>query len=1100
MRLLLAIAFLLAAVTAPAATRVALVSTCGGEAGQNVLALAEVELSARQDIVLVERREVERVLEEQKLMRCGLSEAAQAVAAGRFLGVQVFACLETVPGEKDALGLVVFDAATGVVLCNDSLPRGDVKKSSVTVVAAVQMGCQKLQHSLGALTTLCIVSIRNADLPRELDSWCEAVGLLLNRRLVESPEVAVLDRKHLQEINRERELSSSFSDLLGSLVQVDLEIAQTSAKGEVRATATMKVGQGKSIGKVVVNKRERNGKELAQSLLAEIAKTLRVKPPAAAPDPAGEAEQFMREAEFLGAQGEPASELRIAAAPAALSAGEAAVALQPNDRSLRWRLARLYGQRAEDTAASESIPLTAVLDAAMRCADLSLTVQREALEQTGKPQGDPPSFMDISLWQQIIPRAQQEGSEIRDRIAQLQQACRTMAVDLLLPYTAKQNTDWRGQETFGNRLEITLREIEEFGSTPTVWRTLISDYFPVWLKGLERDPMRMAWTRTDARIMARLCCYARGVARWTIPHLDGWRWPDQEYEGLRPLFAAMQKHMDPGVRAYGLIGELALDERFGRASADERERRFGEIQQFLRKEMIKPSREKESRYRNIAYGAELDLIDLICTDAEARRKKYGELFDFMIAQRHMAYFPIRVATDPFAHTFRQYFATRGGPYAIGADVFPRVSAGWGPEEYPILVANGQRALQLFKEGNYGNARLTEFTYEEGSFDRELVMWQAPIFKARPELAPSQPQQWARAELVFDGPAHHVKQLIVAQVNEASVLAVARTGDDDARLVRIRVSDHQAEFLPARVACTSLLTCATIYSSTVYTGTTDNGLLALPTRGEGAEALTGKSGLPDDHIESVAALDGKLYVALNGGYIVARDLLTAVSDTVVSCRRKEKRSPLDGQQPAIDVWKMLADPPRHRVLFIADVPDKECFPLLGLWQIETKTGQVRQVMGLHRRPYWMGNPSPPQLLIHFSYFTALGVCPAPPTGVVAFDPATDRGQLLYGWTGGRGKAKVESAGADLPATECVAVPLYMESPLAIVNGWLWHQTGCISPDGMEGGVYPQLTREGRSFAPRWRWLQPLPDGRQVLAADANSLWLVELSSKPAKDSH
>src|ERR1017187_4451476 len=98
---LLAVGGVSSATRLHAATTVALVSTCGGQAGQDVLALAETALSAEADIVLVERREVERVLREQELMHCGLSEAGQAVAAGRLLGVQVFASLGTVPDGKE---------------------------------------------------------------------------------------------------------------------------------------------------------------------------------------------------------------------------------------------------------------------------------------------------------------------------------------------------------------------------------------------------------------------------------------------------------------------------------------------------------------------------------------------------------------------------------------------------------------------------------------------------------------------------------------------------------------------------------------------------------------------------------------------------------------------------------------------------------------------------------------------------------------------------------------------------------------------------------------------------------------------------------------
>ena len=108
--LLFTLLFVLLAGHLHAATRVALVSTCGGKAGEELLTLAVVKLSAGPGIEVLERRNVERVLDEQKLLRCGRSEAAPALVVGRILGVEVFASLETVAGEKDARGLVVYDA------------------------------------------------------------------------------------------------------------------------------------------------------------------------------------------------------------------------------------------------------------------------------------------------------------------------------------------------------------------------------------------------------------------------------------------------------------------------------------------------------------------------------------------------------------------------------------------------------------------------------------------------------------------------------------------------------------------------------------------------------------------------------------------------------------------------------------------------------------------------------------------------------------------------------------------------------------------------------------------------------------------------------
>ena len=197
---------------ANAHTRVALVSTCGGEAGQNVLALADVALSAETNIVLVERRDVERVLQEQNLMHCGLSEAGQAVAAGQLLGVQVFASLETVPDQKEALGLVVFDAATGLVLWDSVLSGTNAEVAAVEADAAVEASCEKRQRPAGSLTRVCILSVRNVDLPRQFDSSCQSVGSILQRQLVRSPSLAVLERQHLENVNKERLLPRRRSD------------------------------------------------------------------------------------------------------------------------------------------------------------------------------------------------------------------------------------------------------------------------------------------------------------------------------------------------------------------------------------------------------------------------------------------------------------------------------------------------------------------------------------------------------------------------------------------------------------------------------------------------------------------------------------------------------------------------------------------------------------------------------------------------------------------------------------------------------------------------------------------------------------------------
>ncbi|MDB6026933.1 MAG: hypothetical protein JWM68_3156, partial [Verrucomicrobiales bacterium] len=85
-------------------TRVALVATWAGEASVNVAAVAEVGLSKEAGVTLVERTQVERVLQEQKLSQSGVLSTRQAMMLGKLLGVDVFAALENSPGDQGALG------------------------------------------------------------------------------------------------------------------------------------------------------------------------------------------------------------------------------------------------------------------------------------------------------------------------------------------------------------------------------------------------------------------------------------------------------------------------------------------------------------------------------------------------------------------------------------------------------------------------------------------------------------------------------------------------------------------------------------------------------------------------------------------------------------------------------------------------------------------------------------------------------------------------------------------------------------------------------------------------------------------------------------
>ena len=118
-------------------TRIALLSSDRVDAVRNVLALAEAKVSQTPGITLLDRQTIDKVLAEQKLTLSGLVATDQALAVGKLLSVDLFAVLEAGADKKEAAGLVIFDAKTGVRLWDAALPAGTLDETVNATVEAI---------------------------------------------------------------------------------------------------------------------------------------------------------------------------------------------------------------------------------------------------------------------------------------------------------------------------------------------------------------------------------------------------------------------------------------------------------------------------------------------------------------------------------------------------------------------------------------------------------------------------------------------------------------------------------------------------------------------------------------------------------------------------------------------------------------------------------------------------------------------------------------------------------------------------------------------------------------------------------------------------
>ncbi len=380
-----------------AATRLALVGSGGNGGVEKVLDAATALLSQDTDLQLLDRAEVGRVLREQELSLAGVARAESAVKAGQLLHADLFAVLEGALTNETAaapsLGLVVFDAKSGARYADSALLASNALSAASATAAAVRAAVAKSHRTPQDLHTVALLLVRNADLPRESDSLCDAVGLLLERELTASPGIAVLERRRLEQVNLERSLAggADANRLLSSLLMMQLDIGRDGAG--LRGTLALVGADGKRAGAITANVPARDPVALAHLLADKTERFLKAPAGGISGDREAEAARFDREYLLL---------LHHHDYIAAVRALDAALALAPGETSWRRAMALLLptaaielvdrgGQDWQRPLATQPAPedLASCLALGQRGADLLLDLSREAAEAARPGETDP---------------------------------------------------------------------------------------------------------------------------------------------------------------------------------------------------------------------------------------------------------------------------------------------------------------------------------------------------------------------------------------------------------------------------------------------------------------------------------------------------------------------------------------------------------------------------------------------------------------------------------------------------------------------------------------------------------------------------------------
>lgn len=420
--------------------RLALVSNLPADRVGPLLALAEAEVSGIEQLVVLERQQIDTVLREHRMQLAGLIESSEAIRLGNVLAADILATLDGNAAGSDlgTLGIIVFDARTGVRLADAALGGDGPEKQAGRVAAAVREAVAKRRQPSAALHTISITSFRNVDLPRDVDDVCDAARMLLERRLLASADIAVLDRTHLELVAKERELSGQTEDrLLASVTPIAVEVTRAS-NGGFRAEASLATA-GAAVRRRAVDVAQPDAAALAEALAAAIAESIGGQPPQRRGDRALDARRLSDEARF---------ELSRSRHDVAVARSEAALALNPSESDHLALVAQTRMQRAMNLVVTRQWKQLEmerrVYSDMLRHVDVN--VERRARElKAGQLQVGKNTLFNRKSGELLLPmrlsaifgRRLSEDAEVQETVQQLRQRIRRLIHEQMGPAIVK---------------------------------------------------------------------------------------------------------------------------------------------------------------------------------------------------------------------------------------------------------------------------------------------------------------------------------------------------------------------------------------------------------------------------------------------------------------------------------------------------------------------------------------------------------------------------------------------------------------------------------------------------------------------------------------
>ncbi|MDA1164294.1 MAG: hypothetical protein O3B13_14455 [Planctomycetota bacterium] len=1069
-------------------TRVVIVSSGESSAVDAVIDLATVALSQDESIEQLERQAVRNALAEQELSLAGSQGADSAIQVGRLLATDLVAVVEVEaesvgPSQRRSgkqpevpapVGLVVFDARTGTRLWDQALPSADPEKIAELVRAAVMSAVEKARSDAAKRKAVCLVTVRNASLPRSFDSYPPAMAVLLQRHLTGQPTIELLERRHLEHFNRERTLVAEAGEreLAASAVLIEIDLARPKGADGVAAIAVLTDSSGKRLGSAIATVDESDLPLLTERLAESLVRELGQKFARSIADPRLEARRFRMESNSAVIH-ERFSD--------AIPAGEAAFALVSDDPGLGAELANTLARASRNLLFTKQFSTT---DAELESATDAEVVQaidwvlrslaiRRTFYSVAQSSGNAEAVVadkrqfDHTGW--AFPVEAAIETVMRNFRYLPPDVPRSAVVEAALQRLRTEWLDWQNEIAVDEPLAAAYERAHRMlmVGDPQACISLEAKWLMQWYRQIRNTVDRHP-------VSLRSCTYtARTLG-------GGWLTPDPDQ--CKPLMEAYKTIQDDDSHVLfqfmGLQGRAYLCRISNQPVSQDmldavRNVRHDMLEYAGR--LIASGESVPIADKQLAYEAFFESTQWSWTgESQAERIEAG-----MVGFRSML--DLGVATN-----------TMMAPLTMMLDA--------GEERWAELYG---RIDDL--ERRHSKKQFATIVYWT-SIATEIERIRQAILKRFPDLDPSRrSREWlSKRQVVAVEDVSGVDYLIIPMMTKTSVLSLGIShsttpcrialvesllaGNTPSRVI------NKAEFTSTFISYRGLgLKCIRGVCRTddaVFVATSEKGIVRLPIDGSPATWITTESGLLSDYTHGIAMLNGRLIVASgdlgSDGYVLGKEMYLqslniedGTHEVIVSTRRKDRQSPFD-DGPLFEVNSLTPDPERGRLLMMIQVQHRPgesgVDSNTGLWEYSPKTGFLQLAHGFMHFRDGFADSFPDDSRTGKMVLTDRN-------GVMSIRLADDKVDWIYRMNRVVAQNRIQSDAR-------------YKGPFALTDDSLWtfEPLGRLNVQTRQFERFadpadPERLGFNRLFG-RWsQFLRVLPDREEMLYVDGKSIWLL-----------